>query len=77
MSSAVERPSLGRADSTTALLEDVDDHDDLSISTPTSDRGRDVVLVDYDMDDPENPMTWSAQRKWLIVFAISWMGFVR
>ena len=37
----------------------------------------DVVLVDYEENDPENPLNWSPMQKWLIVFAISWMGFVR
>ncbi|KUJ15313.1 MFS general substrate transporter [Mollisia scopiformis] len=36
----------------------------------------DVVLVDYEENDPENPLNWSPTRKWLMVFAISWMGFV-
>lgn len=35
-----------------------------------------VVLVDYDDDDPANPLNWSTVRKWLMTFAISWMGFV-
>ena len=37
----------------------------------------DVVLVDYEENDPENPLNWSPMHKWLIVIAISWMGFVR
>ena len=37
----------------------------------------DVVLVDYEENDPENPLNWSSMRKWLILLAISWMGFVR
>ena len=37
----------------------------------------DVVLVDYEENDPKNPLNWSQMQKWLIVFAISWMGFVR
>ena len=37
----------------------------------------DVVLVDYEENDPDNPLNWSSARKWLILLAISWMGFVR
>lgn len=37
----------------------------------------DVVLVDFEENDPKNPLNWSPMQKWLIVFAISWMGFVR
>lgn len=37
----------------------------------------DVVLVDFEENDPKNPLNWSSTHKWLIVFAISWMGFVR
>ncbi|EEP82155.1 predicted protein [Uncinocarpus reesii 1704] len=35
-----------------------------------------VVLVDFEENDPENPLNWSPMHKWLIVFVISWMGFV-
>ena len=41
------------------------------------DSNPDVVLVDYEENDPENPLNWSSMQKWLIVFAISWVGFVR
>ena len=37
----------------------------------------DAILVDFEENDPENPLNWSPMQKWLIVFAISWMGFVR
>lgn len=37
----------------------------------------DVILVDYEENDPENPLNWSPTQKWLMVFVISWMGFVR
>lgn len=37
----------------------------------------DVVLVDFEENDPENPLNWSSTHKWLIVFVVSWMGFVR
>ncbi|OOQ89350.1 bicyclomycin resistance protein [Penicillium brasilianum] len=36
----------------------------------------DVVLVDFEDNDPENPLNWSSMHKWLIVFVVSWMGFV-
>jgi hypothetical protein len=38
---------------------------------------RRIILVDFEENDPENPLNWSLVHKWLIVFAISWMGFVR
>lgn len=41
------------------------------------DTSPDVVLVDFEDNDPDNPVNWSPVHKWLIVFAISWMGFVR
>lgn len=44
---------------------------------PVGDSNLDFVLVDYEENDPENPLNWSSMKKWLIVFAISWMGFVR
>jgi hypothetical protein len=47
------------------------------LDTPLGDSDPDVVLVDYEENDPENPLNWSPTHKWLIVFAISWMGFVR
>jgi hypothetical protein len=37
----------------------------------------DVVLVDFAENDPANPLNWSSMHKWLIVFVVSWMGFVR
>ncbi|KAK4862807.1 hypothetical protein LT330_002940 [Penicillium expansum] len=43
---------------------------------PVGDSNLDFVLVDYEENDPENPLNWSSMKKWLIVFAISWMGFV-
>jgi hypothetical protein len=72
-----QRPIPGNGDNMTALMEKTDDHEKQHIPklTPESDSG--VILVDYDEDDPENPTTWSSKRKWIIVFAISWMGFVR
>ncbi|KAJ5874979.1 uncharacterized protein N7529_003409 [Penicillium soppii] len=36
----------------------------------------DVVIVDFKENDPENPLNWSSMHKWLIVFVVSWMGFV-
>ena len=36
-----------------------------------------VVLVDFEENDPANPVNWSPTHKWSIVFVISWMGFVR
>ena len=47
------------------------------LGNATGESEADVVLVDFDENDPENPLNWSRTRKWLIVFAISWMGFVR
>ena len=44
---------------------------------PIEDSDPDVVLVDYEENDPENPLNWSSTRKWLVLLAISWMGFVR
>ncbi|KAF9699553.1 hypothetical protein EKO04_002693 [Ascochyta lentis] len=47
-----------------------------SLGTSIKESDPDVVLVDYEENDPENPLNWSPMQKWLIVFAISWMGFV-
>jgi hypothetical protein len=47
------------------------------LENPIGDSNPDVVLVDYEENDPDNPLNWSPMQKWLIVFAISWMGFVR
>ena len=48
-----------------------------SLAMAIGDTDPDVILVDYEENDPENPLNWSPMQKWLIVFAISWMGFVR
>jgi hypothetical protein len=73
---AQQQPGSGYGDNLKTLARDDDDMDQ---RTPllTSDRNSEIILVDYDADDPENPMTWSSNRKWMIVLAISWMGFVR
>ncbi|KAF7940821.1 uncharacterized protein EAE97_007007 [Botrytis byssoidea] len=47
-----------------------------SLELPITGSDSDVVLVDYEENDPENPLNWSSTRKWLIVSAVSWMGFV-
>ena len=47
------------------------------LENASGDSDPDVVLVDYEENDPKNPLNWSPMQKWLIVFAISWMGFVR
>ncbi|OKP14544.1 hypothetical protein PENSUB_13896 [Penicillium subrubescens] len=31
----------------------------------------DVVLVDFEENDPKNPLHWSPMQKWMIVFVIS------
>lgn len=46
-------------------------------STVTEGRNPAIVLVDFEDNDPENPMNWSSVRKWLMVIVVSWMGFVR
>ena len=48
-----------------------------SLENAIGDSDPDVVLVDYEENDPKNPLNWSPMHKWLIVFVISWMGFVR
>jgi hypothetical protein len=47
------------------------------LQSSTVDGDQNIILVDYEENDPENPLNWSQTRKWLTVFAISWMGFVR
>ncbi|TEY42661.1 hypothetical protein BOTCAL_0387g00110 [Botryotinia calthae] len=47
------------------------------LEVPITDSNSDVVLVDYEENDPENPLNWSSTQKWLIVSAVSWIGFVR
>jgi hypothetical protein len=48
-----------------------------SLQPVTSDLSSNVVLVDYEDNDSDNPLNWTKSRKWLIVLAVSWMGFVR
>lgn len=43
----------------------------------TGDRDPDVVLVNFEENNKESPLNWSPIQKWLIVFVISWVGFVR
>ncbi|GKZ31776.1 hypothetical protein AbraIFM66950_000625 [Aspergillus brasiliensis] len=45
-------------------------------ASTSEDSDPDVILVDFDENDPENPVNWSAVHKWLIVIVVSWMGFV-
>jgi hypothetical protein len=47
------------------------------LANATRDSDPDVVLVDFKENDPRNPLNWSPMQKWMIVFVISWMGFVR
>ncbi|CAD6445692.1 4f2ac1b8-49e8-4c0a-8603-3dff6ab190fb [Sclerotinia trifoliorum] len=47
-----------------------------SLEIPIGDSNPDIVLVDYEENDPENSLNWSPTQKWLIVFGVSWMGFV-
>ncbi|KAF7181492.1 hypothetical protein CNMCM7691_000710 [Aspergillus felis] len=46
------------------------------LENAVGDSDPDVVLVDFEENDPKNPLNWSPIHKWLIVFVISWMGFV-
>jgi hypothetical protein len=41
------------------------------------DSNPDIVLVDFEENNPKNPLNWTPMHKWLIVFIISWMGFIR
>lgn len=50
---------------------------DQPLENAIGDSDPDVVLVDFEENDSENPLNWSPMQKWLIVFAVSWMGFVR
>ncbi|KGO75729.1 Major facilitator superfamily domain, general substrate transporter [Penicillium italicum] len=47
-----------------------------SLENAIGDGDPDVVLVDFEENDPENPLNWPSMHKWLIVFIVSWMGFV-
>jgi hypothetical protein len=47
------------------------------LQSHNQDSDQNVIFVDYEENDAENPLNWSPTRKWLTVFAISWMGFVR
>ncbi|KAM3451176.1 hypothetical protein MY3296_005548 [Beauveria thailandica] len=46
------------------------------LEVASGDSNLDVILVDFEDNDPKNPLNWSRTHKWLIVFVISWMGFV-
>ncbi|GKZ83292.1 hypothetical protein AnigIFM56816_008383 [Aspergillus niger] len=52
------------------------DEQPLEHADASEDSDPDVVLVDFDENDPENPLNWSPVHKWLIVIVVSWMGFV-
>lgn len=47
------------------------------LQSSNGDSDQNVILVDYEENDLEDPLNWSPMQKWLTVFAISWMGFVR
>lgn len=63
---------IGDSDPDVVLMDDEENG-----AVPIGEGNPDVVLVDYEENDPENPLNWSPTRKWLMVLAISWMGFVR
>lgn len=46
------------------------------LESSPDDSNPNIVTVDYEENDLANPVNWSSTRKWLMIFAISWMGFV-
>lgn len=41
------------------------------LENDSGDSDPDVVLVDFEENDPENPLNWLPTQKWLILFVIS------
>lgn len=75
--SSVEPQKLSSKGPITAAGSENEKFAESPLEIPIGDSNHDIVLVDYEENDPENPLNWSPMRKWLIVCAISWMGFVR
>jgi hypothetical protein len=76
-SSLVGQQELSSKKSTVMMDNEKEDFVEQRYEVSTTESDPDVVLVDFDENDPENPLNWSSMHKWLIIFAISWMGFVR
>ena len=74
---SVEPQKLSGKEPVAAAGRENEKFDEQPSGIPIEDGDPDVVLVDYEENDPENPLNWSSTRKWLTVLAISWMGFVR
>ncbi|PWY81883.1 bicyclomycin resistance protein [Aspergillus heteromorphus CBS 117.55] len=74
--SSVERQNLSEKEPIAAAGSKNEKFVEQPLGNSIGDRNPDVILVDYEENDPENPLNWSPMQKWLIVFAISWMGFV-
>jgi hypothetical protein len=83
LSASEPRAGAGGDEKEETAIHDSSDPDVVAVdngdndAVPIEDGNSDVVVVDYDEMDAENPLTWSPTRKWLLVLAISWMGFVR
>lgn len=75
--SSLKPPKSSGTEPTAVARSDNEKSAEQPLEIPIRDGDSDVVLVDYEENDPANPLNWSPMRKWLILLAIAWMGFVR
>lgn len=75
--SSVEPQKVSGKEPLAAAGSENEDFAEQPLENAIGDSDPDVVLVDFEENDPGNPLNWSPMQKWLIVFVISWMGFVR
>ncbi|OQD99560.1 hypothetical protein PENSOL_c006G00089 [Penicillium solitum] len=74
--SSVEPQKVSGKEPLAAAGSENEDFAEQPLENAIGDSDPDVVLVDFEENDPGNPLNWSPMQKWLIVFVISWMGFV-
>lgn len=77
MLSSVELQKLSDKEPITVAVSNNENYAEQPLENRIGNSNPDVVLVDYEENDPENPLNLPSMQKWLIVFAVSWMGFVR
>lgn len=75
--SSLEPPKSSGTELTAVTQSDNEKSAEQPLEILIQDGDSDVILVDYEENDPANPLNWSPMRKWLILLAIAWMGFVR
>ncbi|RAL07669.1 MFS general substrate transporter [Aspergillus homomorphus CBS 101889] len=74
--SAIEPRTLSGKESIAAAGRENEKLAEQPLENVIEDSDPDFVIVDFEENDPQNPLNWSPMHKWLIVIVVSWMGFV-